>query len=143
MHTTKGDDMLNTCHKSAAATSGDYAERRGGGGEAGMREEGEVQPMDPAESQAEGESQQPMTFGRCLRRARMAKQWSQLQLAHRMRQVGAEHRGAATVASLIIMLSKWENDRKDPNQYNLHLLAEALEVSVESLNLPIDPDFVF
>ena len=142
MHNTKGEDMLNACHKFAAATSSHPA-GRSSGGEAGIKEEGEVRPMDRAEPQAEDESPQPMTFGRCLRRARMAKQWSQLQLAHRMREVGAEHRGAATVASLIIMLSKWENNRKDPNQYNLHLLAEALEVPVGSLNLPVDPDFVF
>ncbi|GIE53127.1 helix-turn-helix domain-containing protein [Actinoplanes nipponensis] len=73
----------------------------------------------------------------------MAKQWSQLQLAHRMREVGAKHRGTATVSSLLIMLSKWENERKSANQYNLHLLAAALDVPVERLNLPVDPDYVF
>ena len=99
--------------------------------------------MDPTGPMPDGGPMHDLTFGRRLRRARMAKQWSQLQLAHRMREVGAERRGAATVASLIIMLSKWENDRKDPNQYNLHLLAEALEAPVESLGLPVDPDFVF
>ena len=99
--------------------------------------------MISAGAQADDQPQEPLTFGRSLRRARMAKQWSQLQLAHRMREVGAKRRGAATVASLLIMLSKWENGRKVANQYNLHLLAAALEIPVESLNLPVDPDYVF
>lgn len=99
--------------------------------------------MEPAQAQAHDGSEAAFTFGRCLRRARMAKQWSQLQLAHRMREVGAGHHGAATIASLLIMLSKWENDRKHPNQYNLHLLAAALDIPVEGLHLPVDPDFVF
>ncbi|WP_199514271.1 helix-turn-helix domain-containing protein [Nucisporomicrobium flavum] len=99
--------------------------------------------MEPAEPASGDASAEHFTFGRRLRRARLAKQWSQLQLAHRMRAVGNAHRGAAEVASLLIMLSKWENDRKRPNQYNLHLLAAALEVEVGSLQLPVDPDFVF
>jgi hypothetical protein len=60
-----------------------------------------------------------------------------------MRKVGATHRGAATIASLLIMLSKWENDRKRPNQYNLHLLAASLDIPVAALGVPVDPDFVF
>ncbi|MEU7909320.1 helix-turn-helix transcriptional regulator [Actinoplanes sp. NPDC049118] len=92
---------------------------------------------------ADNESEESFTYGRRLRRARMARQWSQLQLAHRMREVGAEHRGTAALHSLLIMISKWENDRKHPNQYSLHLIAAALEIDVESLGLPVDQDFVF
>lgn len=84
-----------------------------------------------------------LVFGRRLRRARLARRWSQMQLVHRMREVAVEHRGTATIASLLIMLSKWENGRKHPSQYNLHLVAASLEISVETLGLPIDPDFVF
>jgi hypothetical protein len=88
-------------------------------------------------------SPQPLTFGRRLRRARLAKQWSQLQLVHRMRVVSAAHRGTATIPSLMIMLSKWENDRKRPNQYNLHLLAASLDIPVTTLGIRVDPDFAF
>jgi hypothetical protein len=31
----------------------------------------------------------------------------------------------------------------EPDQYNRHLLAAALEVSVEDLGLEVDPDFCF
>lgn len=99
--------------------------------------------MYPTEPTSGGRSAQFLSFDRRLRRARLANQWSQLQLAHRMREVGAAHRGAATIDSLLIMLSKWENGRKRPNQYNLHLLAASLEVPVVALGLPVDPDFVF
>ena len=99
--------------------------------------------MNLAGSTAGGGSSPRLAFDRRLRRARLAKQWSQLQLAHRMREVGAAHRGAATIASLLIMLSKWENGRKRPSQYNLHLLAVSLDIPVAELGLPVDPDFVF
>lgn len=98
--------------------------------------------MAPAVA-ADGGSEESHSYGRRLRRARLAKQWSQQQLAHRMRQVGTEHRGAATLHSLLIMISKWENDRKRPNQYSLHLIAAALEIDIASLGLPVDQDFVF
>lgn len=98
--------------------------------------------MEPADV-ADSDSEESFTYGRRLRRARLAKQWSQLQLAYRMRDIGAEHRGAATLHSLLIMISKWENDRKRPTQYSLHLIAAALEIDVTSLGLPVDQDFVF
>ena len=104
--------------------------------------EGDEAGMTAARA-ADDESKEIFTHGRRLRRARLARQWSQLQLAHRMREVGAEHRGAATLHSLLIMISKWENDRKHPNQYSLHLIAAALEIDVTSLGLPVDQDFVF
>ncbi|GAA0547719.1 hypothetical protein GCM10010172_31910 [Paractinoplanes ferrugineus] len=98
--------------------------------------------MAPARM-ADNDSEDDLTYGRRLRRARLAKQWSQLQLAHRIREVGAKHRGVAALHSLLIMISKWENDRKRPNQYSLHLIAAALEIDVTSLGLPVDRDFVF
>lgn len=100
--------------------------------------------MTPAgAADSDNEDDDDFTYGRRLRRARLARRWSQLRLAHRMREIGAEHRGAATLHSLLIMISKWENDRKHPNQYSLHLIAAALEVDVQSLGLPVDHDFVF
>ncbi|MFF5085326.1 hypothetical protein ACFY36_50505 [Actinoplanes sp. NPDC000266] len=41
------------------------------------------------------------------------------------------------------MLSKWENGHKVPSQYNRHLLAHALGVTVVDLGLWADPDFRF
>jgi ribosome-binding protein aMBF1 (putative translation factor) len=98
---------------------------------------------DPVSPAVDAETPASWTFGRHLRRARMAKHWSQHQLAHRMIEVGAKHRGSARLSSLLIMISKWENDRKEPNQYSRHLLAATLEISVEDLGLDVDPDFVF
>jgi len=136
-----GDDVLSTCNEPETVGINDAAPRlavpastSGKGGE---------EPGMTAGSAAGNESEESFTYGRRLRRARLAKQWSQLQLAHRMREVGAQHRGAAALHSLLIMISKWENDRKHPNQYSLHLIAAALELDVESLGLPVDQDFVF
>ena len=82
-------------------------------------------------------------FGRRLRRARLARRWSQTQLAQRMRDVAVGHGGTARLASLKIMLSKWENNHKVPNQYNRHLVAQALGLEVSDLGLWADPDFRF
>ncbi|MEV4708158.1 hypothetical protein [Actinoplanes sp. NPDC049316] len=136
-----GDDVLITCNKPAMTTT-EPAEPSSIGSAAMTDEEGDEAGMAPAEA-ADNDSGDDFTYGRRLRRARLAKQWSQLQLAHRMREVGAQHRGAATLHSLLIMISKWENDRKHPNQYSLHLIAAALEIDVTSLGLPVDHDFVF
>lgn len=136
-----GDGVLSTYNlptvmyadSAISSSAGSAPEPAREGGEAGMA---------PARS-ADNDSEESFTYGRRLRRARLAQQWSQLQLAYRMREVGAEHRGAATLHSLLIMISKWENDRKHPNQYSLHLIAAALEIDVTSLGLPVDHDFVF
>lgn len=136
-----GDDVLSTCDK-PAVTHADHAVPNSVGSAPESEREGDEAGMAPA-SEADNDSEDSFTYGRRLRRARLAKQWSQLQLAHRMREVGAEHRGAATLHSLLIMISKWENDRKHPNQYSLHLIAAALEIDVASLGLPVDHDFVF
>lgn len=137
-----GDDVLTTDNEMAAATDGGAAKRPDAGApDAGV--EGNQRAVDDLTGPADDEPYDSLSFGRRLRRARLAKRWSQLQLAHRMREVGAAHRGAATIASLMLMLSRWENDRKHPNQYNLHLLAASLEVPVYELGLPVDRDFVF
>ena len=136
-----GDDVLSTCDK-PAITHAERAVPNSVGSASESEREGDEAGMAPA-SAADNDSEDSFTYGRRLRRARLAKQWSQLQLAHRMREVGAEHRGAATLHSLLIMISKWENDRKHPNQYSLHLIAAALEIDVASLGLPVDHDFVF
>ena len=136
-----GDDVLGTFDKPAIMYAESAISSSVGSAPEPTRE-GDEAAMAPARS-ADNDSEEFITYGRRLRRARLTKQWSQLQLAHRMREVGAEHRGAATQHSLLIMISKWENDRKHPNQYSLHLIAAALEVDVASLGLPVDQDFVF
>lgn len=136
-----GDDVLSTCDE-PAATQAEHAASRSIGCALTSEREGDEAGMVPARA-ADNESEDDFTYGRRLRRARLAKQWSQLQLAHRMRAIGGQHRGAATLHSLLIMISKWENDRKHPNQYSLHLIAAALEIDVTSLGLPVDRDFVF
>jgi transcriptional regulator with XRE-family HTH domain len=84
-----------------------------------------------------------LPFSRRLRRMRMRRRWSHLKLATRMAMVGTQHEGSATVQSLCTMISKWENGHMMPNEYNLHLLAEALSAEVEDLGLKPDPDFEF
>lgn len=68
---------------------------------------------------------------------------AQFALAARMVAIGGRHDGSASVESLAVMISKWENCKMEPDQYNRHLLAEALEVSVTDLGLEVDPDFYF
>jgi ribosome-binding protein aMBF1 (putative translation factor) len=137
-----GGEVLSAEGKCAAAGS-HHAEVRSSGHLPGPSTgEGESDEQ-PANAAVDAEIAESWTFGRRLRRARMAKQWSQHQLAHRMIEVGAKHRGSARLGSLLIMVSKWENGRKVPTQYNRHLLAATLEISVEDLGLDVDPDFVF
>jgi transcriptional regulator with XRE-family HTH domain len=85
----------------------------------------------------------PLPFGRLLRRTRKRKGMAQFALAARMVAVGGRHDGSASVESLAVMISKWENCKMEPDQYNRHLLAAALEVSVTALGLEVDPDFYF
>jgi len=73
----------------------------------------------------------------------MARHWSHVQLAQRMRDVAATHGGTASLQSLKVMISKWEHEHKIPNEYNRHLLAATLEMSVTELGLAEDPDFVW
>lgn len=99
--------------------------------------------MVPSGAAASSEVEPKLSFGRRLRRARMARQWSQLHFAYRMREVAKTHGRTATLASLKVMISKWEHDVKLPNEYNRHLLAATLGVTVADLGLTEDPDFVW
>ncbi|WP_433304374.1 hypothetical protein ACQP2F_14835 [Actinoplanes sp. CA-030573] len=72
----------------------------------------------------------------------MQRGWSQAKLAHRLVEVAVRYQGAARPESLVKMISKWEGDHLIPDQYNRHLLAEALDVTVGDLGISLDPDFV-
>lgn len=84
-----------------------------------------------------------LPFRRRLRRTRLRRRWSQMALARRMYTVGEQHDGSAGVEALSRMISKWENAKNLPDQYNRHVLAEALGVTVADLGLDVDPDFFF
>ncbi|MBM2623878.1 helix-turn-helix transcriptional regulator [Actinoplanes sp. LDG1-06] len=60
-----------------------------------------------------------------------------------MHDLGVDYGGTATVEALKGMISKWETGRKVPNQANRHLLAETLGLTVTSLGLSVDPDYVW
>jgi transcriptional regulator with XRE-family HTH domain len=104
--------------------------------------------MDPADDTGgDGTRQPPLATvaagGARLRYLRCRRRWKQSQLARRFQEVGAWYRGApALVSSLVTMISRWENGTNIPDSYNLHILAEALDVQVETLGFPIDPDYV-
>jgi hypothetical protein len=103
---------------------------------------GRGESMDSSGCSADNADPEP-SFGRRLRRARMACRLSQIQLAQRMRDIAVDHGGTATLAALKVMISKWENDVKAPNEYNRRLLAAALGVTVTDLGLPEDPDYMW
>jgi transcriptional regulator with XRE-family HTH domain len=84
-----------------------------------------------------------LPFSRRLRRARMARGWSQLSLAQRMFVVAADYGGSATVEALKGMISKWERGKKGISSENAHLAAETLGTTVAELGLRVDPDFVW
>ncbi|MBG0567546.1 helix-turn-helix domain-containing protein [Actinoplanes aureus] len=105
-----------------------------------LRTGGDGSAMDS--SRDEGYGAGPgLSFGRRLRRERMRRRWTQLRLAQRMRQIAVNRGGTAELRSLTVMISKWENGLKEPNEYNRHLLAAALGIPVADLGLPEDPDF--
>lgn len=99
--------------------------------------------MGLPERSVSGDAHRVLSVGRRLRRARMARRWSQVHFAQRMRDVAEAHGKTATLPSLKIMISKWENGAMLPNEYNRHLLAATLQVSVADLGLSEDPDFVW
>ncbi|WP_436528216.1 helix-turn-helix domain-containing protein [Actinoplanes sp. HUAS TT8] len=82
-----------------------------------------------------------LSFGRRLRRTRMRRRWTQLQVAKRMSEAAVDHGGTAGMRSLIQMISRWENEEREPSQFNLHLLAAAFDIEVAEFGLPVDPDF--
>ena len=100
--------------------------------------------MMPSLSSARNEPEQPeMTTGRRLRRARLRRRWSQQQLVMQMHLVAAGRGGTASNEALKIMVSKWENDRVIPGEFNRRLLAASLGIRVVDLGLSEDPDFVW
>lgn len=61
------------------------------------------------------------SFARRLRKARMARHWSQHALGHRMAAEGdMRNVRTATVASFKSMISKWENGSKSAGELNKH-----------------------
>ena len=84
-----------------------------------------------------------LPFSRRLRRARMARGWSQLGLAKRMFVIGADYGGSASVEALKGMISKWERGKKGISLENAHLAAETLGTTVAGLGVAADPDFVW
>jgi transcriptional regulator with XRE-family HTH domain len=90
-----------------------------------------------------GPVRKPMawTFGEWLRHLRRRRGWSQGDLARNMVAVAAGFGGTAGLESLKPMISKWENDKYEPDQYNRRLLAETLGVDVAELGLWVDPFF--
>ena len=84
------------------------------------------------------------TIGRLIRRTRWKRHWSLTQLAQQMRYEASRHGEVAPAEdSLRQMISRWENDRRVPDEYNRHLLAAALGVEVSDLGMTEDPDFVW
>jgi transcriptional regulator with XRE-family HTH domain len=94
---------------------------------------GNVQTRQPA----------ALTGGERLKYHRGQLRWTQSQLACRFQQIGAWYLGAPKwISSLVSMISKWEGDVIVPDSYNLHILAEALQVQVEELGFLVDPHYV-
>jgi hypothetical protein len=84
-----------------------------------------------------------LSFGRRLRRRRKGQGWTQLVLAQRMRDIAVHHGGTALLTSLKVMISKWENEHKEPDEFNRRLLAATLGTTVADLGLSEDPDFLW
>lgn len=83
------------------------------------------------------------SFGRRLRQVRMAHRWSQMQLAQRMRENAVHHGRTAALAYLKVIISKWENEVKLPNEFNRRWLADSLGITVADLGQPENPDYVW
>ncbi|MEU7868424.1 helix-turn-helix transcriptional regulator [Dactylosporangium sp. NPDC049140] len=78
--------------------------------------------------------------GHLIREARKRKHWSQDRLNDHIRRVAVLHaKPAASQESLKVMISRWENGKKIPDQYSRRLLSLALDVAPETLGLPLDP----
>ena len=81
--------------------------------------------------------------GWILKHLRGQRGWTQTQLARRFQEEGAWYRGAPSqISSLVSMISKWEGDIIVPDPYNLDMLTMALGVSIEALEIPVDPHYV-
>ncbi|GIM95696.1 helix-turn-helix domain-containing protein [Paractinoplanes toevensis] len=101
--------------------------------------------MELAGDTEEEPTRQPaaLTGGERLKYLRAQRRWTQPQLARRFQAVGAWYLGAPKwTSSLVSMISKWEGDTVVPDSYNLHILAEALNVRVTEVGFPVDPHYV-
>ena len=84
------------------------------------------------------------TFGEWLFYLRdERRKWSLVDLARNMVKVAACYTPSASAKSLKPMISKWEHNHIEPDQYNLHLLATTLGVKVAQLGQWVDPRFVW
>lgn len=78
--------------------------------------------------------------GARVRQIRLARGWSQRRLIYAMRMAARrEHRELPADESMISMVSRWENGRRIPDEYNRRLLCDALEVSPGDLGTA-DPE---
>ncbi|MEV6527661.1 helix-turn-helix transcriptional regulator [Longispora sp. NPDC051575] len=92
---------------------------------------GTIRPIRPAPAGG------PRTPGQVLRQARADRCWSQSRLIAEMARLAREHgHGVPTRASMRTMISLWENDHRNPDDYNQVWVCRALRIPVESLGLP-------
>jgi transcriptional regulator with XRE-family HTH domain len=91
-------------------------------------------PSDPAADRR--------AVGRILRRARIARGWSQPRLVREMQHV-AHDLGLTvpTSGSLRTSISRWEGGHRVPDEFNRRLLCVALGLEIADLGLPYDPDY--
>lgn len=74
------------------------------------------------------------TTGMRIRSVRMRRGWTQTRLIYALRREAMKIHGyPPSDASLKAMVSRWENDHRIPDSYNMRLLAAALEVPVTAL----------
>jgi hypothetical protein len=77
------------------------------------------------------------SLGCLLRRARRTRQWSQPRLIHEMRRVaGVEGKRLPCNESLKAMISRWENDRQVPDDFNRAVLCAALRIPLAAVDPP-------
>lgn len=84
------------------------------------------------------------TPGAVIRHARMQRRWGQMRLLHEMRLSARRHGlDLPSDTSLRPMLSRWERGHARPDQINRRLVCEALDLRLEDLGLPVDPDYLW
>ena len=87
------------------------------------------------ESRAVATGQSAGSVGQVIRRARRTWQWPQSRLIYEMRLI-ARQRGKRLPCdeSLKAMVSRWENDRQVPDEFNRSLLCEALQIPTSAID---------
>ena len=75
------------------------------------------------------------SVGQVIRRARRTWQWPQSRLIYEMRLI-ARQRGIRLPCdeSLKSMVSRWENDRQVPDEFNRSLLCAALQIPTSAID---------